>query len=188
MGARQSVQLFGTDYETPDGTCIRDYVHVSDIADAHVRCLAAIDDLGAEAFNLGNGHGYSNRQVIDAVRRVTGRPIESWQRRGGRVIRRGSWRARTDREALGWQPAWNSLDSMIESAWRWNVSGIPRLAEFATMIISRTPLRVSFVGGGSDLEDFYRHEPGAVVTTALRKYIYITVNQKFDSASAPVIR
>jgi UDP-glucose 4-epimerase len=121
VGARQSVQLFGTDYATPDGTCIRDYVHVSDIADAHVRCLATIDDLGAEAFNLGNGHGYSNRQVIDAVRRVTGRPIDvvPAPRRPGDPARLVASADRIARR-IGWQPAWNSLDSMIESAWRWN--------------------------------------------------------------------
>src|SRR4029079_8952276 len=75
VAVRPSLQLFGTDYDTPDGTCIRDYVHVSDVAEAHVRCLAAMDELGADAFNLGNGNGYSNREVIEAVERVTGRRV-----------------------------------------------------------------------------------------------------------------
>ena len=75
LGKREAVHLFGTDYDTPDGSCIRDYVHVRDIADAHLLCLAHIDAIEPTAFNLGNGAGYSNREVIAAVERVTGRPI-----------------------------------------------------------------------------------------------------------------
>lgn len=122
LGTRPAVQLFGVDYDTPDGTCIRDYVHVSDIAEAHVRCLAELDTLGAEAFNLGNGEGYSNLQVIDAVRRVTGRPIrvEHAGRRPGDPARLVASADRIERR-LGWRPAMTDLDQMIASAWRWQV-------------------------------------------------------------------
>jgi UDP-glucose 4-epimerase len=120
LGARESIRLFGTDYDTPDGTCIRDYVHVRDIAEAHARCLAAIDQLGADAFNLGNGAGYSNRQVIDAVQRVTGRPIAvvNAARRPGDPARLV---ASADRigARVGWRPAIADLETMIESAWAW---------------------------------------------------------------------
>jgi UDP-glucose 4-epimerase len=128
LGARASIKLFGTDYDTADGTCVRDYIHVSDVAEAHVRCLAAIDRLGADAFNLGNGSGYSNRQVLDAVRRITGEPIAAADapRRPGDPARLV---ASADRIAqrLGWRPAITSLDAMIESAWRWHrrMAGVP---------------------------------------------------------------
>jgi UDP-glucose 4-epimerase len=122
LGTRPAIHLFGTDYDTPDGTCIRDYVHVSDVAEAHVRCLASMEELGADAFNLGNGSGYSNRQVIDAVQRVTGRPITvvpSARRPGdpARLV------ASADHigERLGWRPKITDLDRMIETAWSWHL-------------------------------------------------------------------
>jgi UDP-glucose 4-epimerase len=122
LGVREAIHLFGSDYDTPDGSCIRDYVHVSDIADAHVRCLESIDTIGADAFNIGNGNGYSNRQVIDAVQRVTGRPIAvvNAPRRPGDPARLV---ASADRigERINWQPAITDLASMIESAWIWTV-------------------------------------------------------------------
>ena len=122
LGTRPAIHLFGTDYDTPDGTCIRDYVHVSDVAEAHVRCLASMDQLGAEAFNLGNGSGYSNRQIIDAVQRVTGRPITvvPAARRPGDPARLV---ASADRigERLGWRPAVTDLDTMIATAWSWHL-------------------------------------------------------------------
>ena len=121
-GARDAVQLFGTDYDTPDGTCVRDYVHVADVADAHVRCLEAIDALGADAFNLGNGAGYSNRQVIDAVQRVTGCPVVvvPAARRAGDPARLV---ASADRiyGRLGWRPQVTDLDAMIHTAWQWQL-------------------------------------------------------------------
>jgi UDP-glucose 4-epimerase len=121
LGIRPSIQLFGTDYDTPDGTCVRDYIHVSDVAEAHVRCLAAMEDLGAEAFNLGNGNGYSNREVIDAVQRVTRRQITvvPADRRPGDPARLVASADRIGRR-LGWRPAISDLDAMIESAWRWH--------------------------------------------------------------------
>jgi UDP-glucose 4-epimerase len=122
LGIRPSIHLFGTDYDTPDGTCIRDYVHVSDVAEAHVRCLAAMDELGAEAFNLGHGNGYSNRQVIDAVARVTGRPIAVLPspRRPGDPARLVASSERIHAR-LGWRPAISDLDTMIATAWRWHL-------------------------------------------------------------------
>ena len=121
LGTRPAIHLFGTDYDTPDGTCIRDFVHVSDVAEAHVRCLAAMEELGSETFNLGNGSGYSNQQVIDAVQRVTGRRITvvPAPRRPGDPARLV---ASADRigERLGWRPAITDLDAMIASAWSWH--------------------------------------------------------------------
>ena len=119
-GRRNAIQLFGTDYDTDDGTCLRDYVHVRDIAEAHVLCLAHLDAIGGEVFNLGNGTGYTNRQVIDAVERVTGRRIAvvPASRRPGDPARLVASSDRI-RQSVGWTPAMPSLESMIESAWRW---------------------------------------------------------------------
>jgi UDP-glucose 4-epimerase len=122
LGTRPAIHLFGDDYDTPDGSCIRDYVHVSDIAGAHLRCLESIDDIGADAFNIGNGNGYSNRQVIDAVQRVTGRPIAvvNAPRRPGDPARLVASAQRIG-ERLGWSPAIPDLTAMIASAWTWTV-------------------------------------------------------------------
>jgi UDP-glucose 4-epimerase len=123
LGRREAIYLFGTDYDTPDGTCIRDYVHVLDIAGAHLRCLERIDTLEPTAFNLGNGHGYSNREVIAAVERVTGRPVRviTAARRPGDPARLV---ASADRIAndLGWRPGIPDLDEMIASAWAWQLA------------------------------------------------------------------
>ena len=117
---RSEIRLFGTDYETPDGTCIRDYVHVADIAEAHLLALGQIDELGSGTFNLGNGTGYSNSDVIEAARRVTGRPIKvvSSDRRPGDPARLVASSDRASR-VLGWKPRMPVLDDMIESAWAW---------------------------------------------------------------------
>lgn len=119
QGARPNITIFGADYPTPDGTCIRDYVHVSDLASAH---LLALDYLGAHdaiTCNLGNGAGYSVRQVIDAARRVTGVdfPVVEAARRPGDAPRlvASSDRARAE---LGWAPRITALDDMVGSAWR----------------------------------------------------------------------
>jgi UDP-glucose 4-epimerase len=126
LGQRPSISLFGTDYDTPDGTCIRDYIHVSDIADAHVRCLARMDGMESTAFNLGNGAGYSNRAVIAAVERVTGRHISviAAPRRAGDPARLVASAARIERE-LGWTPSIPELETMVESAWKWQLNSQP---------------------------------------------------------------
>jgi UDP-glucose 4-epimerase len=125
LGRRDAISLFGTDYDTPDGTCIRDYVHVLDIADAHVRCLERIDSIEPTAYNLGNGHGYSNREVIAAVERVTGRPVRvvAAARRPGDPARLVASAARIARE-LDWRPAIPALEPMIASAWAWHRAGV----------------------------------------------------------------
>lgn len=119
-GDRDGLSLFGADYDTPDGTCVRDYVHVADIARAHILALQSVDRMEPTAYNLGNGEGYSNRQVIDAVREVTGRPfvVCSADRRPGDPARLVADSSRIRRE-LGWQPSFPDLRPMVETAWRW---------------------------------------------------------------------
>ena len=120
LGLRTEVRIFGDDYDTPDGTCIRDYIHVSDIADAHLLALAQMDELESGAFNLGNGAGFSNREVVEAARRVTGHaiPAVSAPRRAGdpaRLVASSTGAA----EVFGWTPQYQTLDVMIETAWAW---------------------------------------------------------------------
>jgi UDP-glucose 4-epimerase len=122
-GQRPEVAIFGDDYPTPDGTCIRDYIHVVDLARAHVLALEALvdDRVTTTAYNLGcGGDGYSVRAVIDAARRVTGReiPVRIGPRRPGDPARLIASSARIQAE-LGWVPARQSLDEIIGSAWRW---------------------------------------------------------------------
>jgi UDP-arabinose 4-epimerase len=123
---RDVVPIFGTDYDTPDGTCIRDYIHVTDLADAHVRALNHLLDGGASvAFNLGNGKGFSVREVIAAVARVTGKEaavIESDRRAGDPAILLGS--AARIRQYLGWAPMCPDLDTMVATAWAWHGKGL----------------------------------------------------------------
>ena len=120
-GDRPHVAVYGTDYPTEDGTCVRDYVHVTDLAAAHVLALARLENAhGAEAFNLGNGNGFSVREVIAAAERVSGNKIAIKQepRRAGDppILVADAHRARTD---LGWRPAYSDLDVQISNAWRW---------------------------------------------------------------------
>jgi UDP-glucose 4-epimerase len=123
LGRRESVQLFGTDYPTEDGTCIRDYIHVADLAEAHILALQALADgkVQSGAYNLGNGLGYSNKQVIEACRRVTGHPIpvvEAPRRPGDpAALVASSDRIRRD---LGWTPQFPEIEQIVESAWRWH--------------------------------------------------------------------
>lgn len=120
-GHRPAIEIFGTDYPTPDGTCVRDYVHVSDLADAHLLALGHLMDGGAsEIFNCGYGTGYSVKNVVDMVRQVTGRDfqvLESDRRAGdpaelvadsGKLVRK-----------LGWKPRFNDLGVIVETAWNW---------------------------------------------------------------------
>ncbi len=117
-GQRDELLLYGDDYPTPDGTCIRDYIHVGDLAAAHLLALRAIEPGRHDVYNLGNGDGYSNRQVIDAVREVTGRPVpvRLAPRRAGdaAVTVADSQRARRE---LGWRPAKPGLREIIADAW-----------------------------------------------------------------------
>ena len=120
LGQRPSIPLYGSDYPTPDGTCIRDYIHVSDLASAHILALRRLEE-GNGIYNLGNGRGFSNREVIEAARRVTGQPIEvkEEERRPGDppVLVASAEKAKAE---LGWQPQVTSLEGIIESAWRWH--------------------------------------------------------------------
>ena len=116
------LQVFGDDYPTPDGTCLRDYIHVSDLADAHVKALeAVIDTRRSTVYNLGTGHPHSVRDVIETVGRVTGRPVP-WTlapRRPGdpAVLYASAQKARTE---LHWTPRHASLDSIVQTAWDWH--------------------------------------------------------------------
>jgi len=119
-GQRDAVPLYGCDYPTPDGTCIRDYVHVSDLAAAHVLALER-PDAPTGAYNLGNGTGFSNREVIEAARKVTGKPVAVREepRRAGDPARLVASSERA-KEALGWTPGFTELEAIVESAWRWH--------------------------------------------------------------------
>lgn len=122
---RELIQIFGTDYPTVDGTCIRDYIHVQDLADAHIKALQYLQQGGSsEVFNLGNGQGFSVREVIESARKVTGKDImvEEVDRRPGDppVLVGSSDKAR---EILNWQPKYNDLSNIIETAWRWHQKG-----------------------------------------------------------------
>jgi len=121
-GRRPAITVFGTDYPTPDGTCIRDYVHVCDLVDAHILGLEWLLGGGeSQVFNLGTGHGYSVREVIDAARTVTGVeiPVIYSDRRAGDATRLVSGSERAIR-VLGWHPSRSSLAEMIGDAWRWH--------------------------------------------------------------------
>lgn len=120
LGEREVFHLYGTDYDTPDGTCIRDYIHVADIARAHVLALGEMDRLEARIYNIGNGAGYSNQQVVEAVRQVTGREIRvvASARRPGDPARLVASSEKISRE-LKWKPQSPNLEDMIESAWAW---------------------------------------------------------------------
>lgn len=120
MGQREAIRLYGTDYDTPDGTCIRDYIHVVDIAEAHLLALKNIDRVEARVYNMGNGTGYSNREVIEMVSRVTGRdiPVVPADRRPGDPARLVASSSRI-RQELGWEPQYPRLETMVETAWTW---------------------------------------------------------------------
>jgi UDP-glucose 4-epimerase len=120
-GRRENIAVYGTDYDTPDGTCIRDYVHVTDLCEAHLLALnALLDDPGCRAYNLGNGQGFSVQQVIDTARAVTGKRIEVsvQSRRAGDPARLVA-DAGLARAELGWRPAYPSLEDIIQHAWTW---------------------------------------------------------------------
>jgi len=120
LGLTPSLELSGTDYQTPDGTCIRDYVHVEDIADAHIRALKALDKPKSFVYNIGSGKGYSNREVISMCREVTGHsiPVVETARRPGDAPQCFASAEKIQRE-LGWAPKYG-LREIIKSAWEWH--------------------------------------------------------------------
>jgi UDP-glucose 4-epimerase len=121
-GLAPSINVFGTDYPTPDGTCIRDYVHVDDLASAHILALDALEETGAcKAFNLGTGRGYSVREIVEACRRVTGReiPVEEAARRPGDPAALYADNSKIRRE-LGWRPVYEDAESIVTTAWQWH--------------------------------------------------------------------
>ena len=118
-GRRSAISMFGTDYDTPDGTCIRDYVHIADLCDAHWRALQSLLEGGSSAaYNLGNGEGFSVREVIETVRRVTGRSfvVKEEARRAGDPPRLVA-NAHAARTQLGWTPRYPALETIVEHAW-----------------------------------------------------------------------
>ena len=120
LGRRDSITIFGDDYDTPDGTCIRDFIHVQDLADAHVAALELLETKSRLICNLGNERGFSVKEVIDAARRVTGHaiPVQIKARRAGDPARLVAESAVARRE-LGWTPAIPDIDSIVASAWAW---------------------------------------------------------------------
>ncbi|MCC6905014.1 MAG: UDP-glucose 4-epimerase, partial [Anaerolineae bacterium] len=121
LGQRESIAVFGTDYPTPDGTCIRDYIHIEDLASAHVLAFAGLDERAAATYNLGNGRGYSIREVIDVAREVTGHSIPAAEsaRRPGDAPRLVACADRASAE-LGWEPRIPELGRIISTAWAWH--------------------------------------------------------------------
>jgi UDP-arabinose 4-epimerase len=122
LGRRNEVAVFGDDYDTPDGTCIRDYIHVTDLADAHLKALDHLENEQASLrLNLGNGQGYSVKEVIEAAERVTGRAIRARmaERRAGDPPRLVGDATRA-RKTLGWTPEYASLETILEHAWAWH--------------------------------------------------------------------
>ncbi|MFN2177215.1 MAG: UDP-glucose 4-epimerase GalE [Anaerolineales bacterium] len=120
LGQREYIEIFGTDYPTPDGTCIRDYIHVIDLAQAHILALEALEN-GSRTYNLGNGKGFSILEVIETVRAVTGHPIPTVagsRRSGDPAILIAS--SNKIREELGWKPRYPELEDIVQTAWQWH--------------------------------------------------------------------
>ncbi|MFZ4847808.1 MAG: UDP-glucose 4-epimerase GalE [Caldilinea sp.] len=122
LGQRQEFTIFGDDYPTPDGTCVRDYVHVIDLAEAHILALHALEK-GSRTYNLGNGLGFSVRDVVEKARTVTGHPIPTRivARRPGDPAVLVASSAKIRRE-LGWEPRYSDLQTILETAWQWHLS------------------------------------------------------------------
>lgn len=121
-GKRETISIFGTDYDTPDGSCIRDYIHVTDLAQAHILAVQYLNNGGeSDIFNLGNGVGYSVREVIETARKVTGHPIPATEssRRAGDPARLVASSEKA-KKILGWKPVHDSLEEIISSAWNWH--------------------------------------------------------------------
>ena len=124
QGKRDHLSLFGTDYPTKDGTCVRDYIHVEDLIDAHFLALEYLKKGNpSAAFNLGNGQGFSNREIVEAARRVTGHPIpvnEEPRRPGDPATLIAS--SQKAMEVLGWKPKYTNVEDIIATAWKWHTS------------------------------------------------------------------
>ncbi len=123
LGQRKEAQIYGTDYPTPDGTCIRDYIHIADLVSAHLLALDGLRERDCLIYNLGSGNGYSVREVIETARQVTGHPIptDELPRRPGDSARLVASSAKIKRE-LGWTPEHDNLSEIISSAWEWHQS------------------------------------------------------------------
>ena len=121
LGRRASIKIFGQDYPTKDGTCVRDYIHVRDLAQAHLLALGALNEKSKLIYNIGNGQGFTVLEVIDAVRRVTGKTIavEECERRAGDPAVLVASSEKIKRE-LGWKPQFAELDAIVASAWEWH--------------------------------------------------------------------
>jgi UDP-glucose 4-epimerase len=123
LGQRESISVYGTDYDTPDGTCIRDYIHLADLVSAHLVALDALGERERLVYNLGSGHGYSVREVIETARAATGGAIPAVEspRREGDPARLVASSEKIRRE-LGWSPKHDDLREIISSAWDWHKS------------------------------------------------------------------
>jgi UDP-glucose 4-epimerase len=123
LGQRESAQIYGADYPTPDGTCIRDYIHIADLVSAHLLALDGLSRSDCLVYNLGSGNGYSVREVIETARQVTGHPIPAHElpRRPGDSARLVASSEKIKRE-LGWAPKHDNLQEIISSAWEWHRS------------------------------------------------------------------
>jgi UDP-glucose 4-epimerase len=121
MGRRKDIKIFGRDYPTKDGTCVRDYIHVRDLAEAHLLALGALEEKKKMIYNIGNGQGFSVLEVIESVRRVTGKAVlvEECARRPGdpAVLVASSEKIKAE---LGWRPKFTELDAIVASAWEWH--------------------------------------------------------------------
>lgn len=122
LGQREKVTIFGDDYETPDGTCVRDYIHVVDLAQAHILAMRALADGESRKYNLGNGRGFSVKEVIETAREITGHPIPAVvgaRRAGDPAVLIAS--SETINHDLGWMPRYPKLRDIIQTAWDWHV-------------------------------------------------------------------
>ncbi|MFC6646370.1 UDP-glucose 4-epimerase GalE [Granulicella cerasi] len=127
LGRREKIFIFGEDYDTPDGTCIRDYIHVEDLAAAHILALDALNKEDKIICNLGNGQGFSVKEVVEAARRVTGHkiPVEMKPRRDGDPARLVASSERA-KEVLGWKPQTPKIEDILKSAWEWHQQRYPK--------------------------------------------------------------